>query len=60
LRADGGGKVPSADATALTSIFIEILLKRFVVTLAWDGPPKYGAYHWEPNPDFSVAIARAE
>jgi cytochrome P450 len=45
---------------ALSSIFIEILLKRFVVTLAWDGPPKYGAYHWEPNPDFAVAIARIE
>ena len=45
---------------ALSSIFIEILLKRFVVTLAWDGLPKYGAYHWEPNPDFAVAIARIE
>jgi cytochrome P450 len=46
--------------TALSSIFIEILLKRFVVTLALNGPPKYGAYHWEPNPDFTVAIAPSE
>jgi cytochrome P450 len=44
---------------ALTSIFIEILLKRFVFTVTRDGPPKYGAYHWEPNPEFSISIACA-
>ena len=45
---------------ALSAMFVEILLEGFEVTLASDGPPKFGAYHWEPNPDFSIAVSRIE
>jgi cytochrome P450 len=45
---------------ALSAMFVETLLERFGVTLASDGPPKFGAYHWEPNPDFSIALCRIE
>jgi cytochrome P450 family 135 len=45
---------------ALSAMFVETLLERFVVTLASDGPPKFGAWHWEPNPDFSIALSRIE
>lgn len=41
----------------LSTIFVEILLKNFTVTMVSDGPQVFGAYHWEPNPDFTVAIA---
>jgi hypothetical protein len=30
------------------------------VTLASDGPARLGAYHWEPNPDFSIAVSHIE
>jgi cytochrome P450 len=45
-------------AVALSAMFVEILLGGFEVTLAADGPPKFGAYHWEPNPDFSITLNR--
>jgi cytochrome P450 len=44
----------------LSAMFVETLLERFEVTLASDGPPKLGAYHWEPNPDFSITVSHME
>jgi len=41
----------------LSAMFVEILLRNFTLTLTADGPPVFGAYHWEPNPDFSITIA---
>jgi cytochrome P450 len=52
--------IASDFVVTLSAMFIETLLERFVVTLASDGPPKFGAWHWEPNPDFSIAISRIE
>jgi len=52
--------IASDFVVALSAMFIETLLERFTVTLASDGPPKFGAHHWEPNPDFSIAISRLQ
>jgi cytochrome P450 len=52
--------IASDFVVTLSAVFIETLLERFVVTLASDGPPKFGAFHWEPNPDFSIAVTRLE
>lgn len=41
----------------LSTMFVETLLEKFVVTLASDGPPEFGAYHWEPNRGFSVVVS---
>ena len=43
---------------SLSAMFVEILLKKFSISAAGDGPPVFGAYHWEPNPEFSE-IGRA-
>jgi cytochrome P450 len=40
----------------LGAIFVEILLKNFAIALVKDGPPVFGAYHWEPNPEFSMVM----
>jgi cytochrome P450 len=50
--------IASDFVVTLSTMFTETLIERFVVTLASDGPPKYGEYHWEPNPDFSIALSR--
>lgn len=42
---------------ALTTIFAETLLTNFTIELAEDGPPVFGAYHWEPNPNFAIVLA---
>jgi unspecific monooxygenase len=52
--------IASDFVVALSALFIKALLERFVVTLASDGPPKFGAWHWEPNPDFSIYVSRME
>ena len=52
--------IASDFVVTLSAMFIEILLERFEVTLASDGPPKFGAYHWEPNPDSSIVVTRLE
>jgi len=44
----------------LSAMFVETLLEGFVVTLASDGPSTLGAYHWEPNTDFSIAVSCIE
>ena len=41
----------------LSTMFVEILLKNFTIAPAADGPPVFGAYHWEPNPEFSITVA---
>jgi cytochrome P450 len=41
---------------ALSTMFVEILLGQFLITLAADGPPIHGAFHWEPNPHFSITL----
>ena len=50
--------IASNFVVTLSAIFIDILLERFVITLASDGAPKFGAWHWEPNPDFSIGVSR--
>jgi cytochrome P450 len=52
--------IASDFVVTLSAIFLETLLERFVVTLASDGPARLGAYHWEPNPDFSIAVSHIE
>ena len=44
----------------LSTMFVETLLEQFVVTSASDGPPEFGAHHWEPNRDFSVVVSRVQ
>jgi cytochrome P450 len=38
--------IASNFVVTLSAIFIDILLERFVITLASDGAPKFGAWHW--------------
>jgi cytochrome P450 len=52
--------IASDFVVTLSAMFIEVLLERFAVTLASDGPPKFGSHHWEPNPDFSITLSRVE
>lgn len=40
----------------LSTMFVETLLKNFSLSVAADGPPVYGAYHWEPAPNFAIAL----
>src|SRR5262249_10853773 len=50
--------IASDFVVTLSAMFIEVLLERFVITLASNGPPKFGTHHWEPNPDFSISVSR--
>jgi cytochrome P450 family 138 len=52
--------IASDFVVTLSSMFVETLLERFVVRSASDAPPQLGAYHWEPNPDFSIALSPIE
>jgi len=52
--------IASDFVVTLSTMFVETLLEQFVVTLASDGLPTFGAHHWEPNPDFSIAVSRLE
>jgi cytochrome P450 len=52
--------IASNFVVALSATFVEVLLEGFVITLASDGPPKFGSYHWEPNPEFSITVSRIE
>ena len=42
---------------AVSTTFVELFLTEFALTLVSDGPPRHGAYHWEPSPDLSIIIA---
>jgi cytochrome P450 len=41
----------------LSTLFVETVLNNFSMSLAHDGPSFYGAYHWEPAPDFAITLA---
>lgn len=42
---------------SLSMLFLDTLLKNFSLSVAHDGPPVFGAYHWEPAPDFAITLA---
>jgi len=52
--------VASDLVVTLSTMFVETLLEQCVVTSASDGPPEFGAHHWEPNRDFSVVVSRVQ
>jgi cytochrome P450 len=52
--------IASDFVVTISAMFVEALLEGFEVALAADGPPELGAYHWEPNSDFSIAISQIE
>jgi cytochrome P450 len=41
---------------ALTTMFAEALLRNFTIEVAEDGPAVFGAYHWEPAPNFAITL----
>ena len=38
-------------------MFVEELVRGYTWTVTGDGPRRYGYIHWEPSPDFSIALA---
>ena len=47
-------------ATALSTVFMRVLARTYVVTAVADGKPARGAYHWEPAATFTVQLTPRE
>ena len=43
---------------SVSALFIEVLLSEYRVALAAVGPPRLGAFHWEPGPDLAIVLSR--
>jgi cytochrome P450 len=43
---------------AISTMFVEIVLREFQLAIASVGPPQKGIYHWEPGPDLSIVLGR--
>lgn len=55
----GKHRCPGADWTLdLSAIFVEELARGYQLDLVADGPAVLGGFHFEPNPNFAVALHR--